>query len=263
MARPPVPGQRPRPPAPGVGAVGLAPAQRWPWLLALLALLALVAWRCAPREPATLGPVPPPTGQRTANVIDLCLAIDDSSSTGETDPANRRYQAARFLAGFLAQQSRPARPDRVCVVHFGGDAPEELALPLTPVTDRAAIDAAIATPTDLGDTNFVAADERLAELLGSPLPGHHQVVITFTDGVPSSSGSSDSFDAISRSLDNLPRRSTHLIALDENGAFDSVRSEWESLGLGSIRELSGLQGNELEHAFAHIVVDELGMQWGS
>lgn len=262
MARPPVPGQRPSPAGMGVGAVALAPSRRWPWVLLLLAALALVGWRCAPRPPEELGAVPAPTGQRTTDVIDLCLVIDDSSSTSETDPADGRYVAARFAVDFLAEQSQSGRPDRVCVVHFGGDAPEELALPLTPVTDPTAIDAATAGPTDLGDTNFVAADERAAELLGAPAPGHHQVVIVFTDGVPTSSAA-DPFDEISRSLDDLPRRSTHLIALDESDEFDSVRDEWEGMGLGSIQELSDLQGNKLEHAFARIIVDELGMDWGS
>lgn len=261
MARASVPGQRPPLPGGQVRGTRLVPARRWPWLLLLLIPVALISRACDGRQ-GDLGPVPAPEGQRIDEPIDLCLVVDDSTSTLDSDPDAVRYEAARFAADFLARQSVTARPDQVCVVHFGEDAPFELTLPLTPVDRMGEIQAAIQVVTPLGGTNFVAAHERAAELLGPADAGRHRVVILFTDGVPSSGSGADPFAEISASLDGLPRYDTHLVALDQDGAFGDVADEWEGMGLGSITRLSDIDGRRLEHAFARILVDELGMEWG-
>lgn len=258
--RPPAPGQGSMPTAATVYGPGLDPPRRWPWWLLALAMGVAVLWACDPLDDGDLGPVPEPVGQRIDEPIDLCLVIDDSSSTLDTDPEGNRYDAARFAARFLARQSHPDRPDRVCVVHFGGDAPRRLALPLTPVEQLARIEAAIQPVGQLGDTDFAAAHARATTLLGPDRPDRRQVMIEFTDGIPS--GGPDVFARIAGSLDTLPRYHSHLIALDEADQFDDVRTEWDRMGLAGIQELSEIDGNRLEHAFARILVDELGMQWG-
>ncbi len=259
-----------------VRSVRIAGPRRWPRILVVLFALgiALVGLGLAAGATARtigrlasggadLGPVPDPVGPRIDTGLDLCLIIDDSGSTASTDPSFTRYEAARFLVEFLAEQAEPGVDDRICVVHFGSSATRSLALPLTLLHDRAAINDALVPPLDQGGTNFVAANTLASELMAGSDPSRHKVVVIFTDGQPSAGTDDAVFAAISRSLDGLPRWSTHLIALDDGDEYDDIHQQWERLGLGSTQRLSQLEGRHLEHAFAHIVVDELSMTWGS
>jgi hypothetical protein len=218
--------------------------------------------------------IPEPLGLRLSDDLLVVLVIDESGSTGTTDPLGLRHLDARLALRFLRRHGH-GRDDHAAVIHFA-DRPV-LACPPTPLRrGYRRLARRLSRPAITGGTAFVPALELAVQLclaeterrarsarrrLGPVRPADPPVrplVLWFTDGL-----TGEPLGAIADALAPLGAEHVHLVALDHDGAFAAARPAFEALGLGSIWRLRRIDGAAFELALGRVLVDELGMVWGS
>lgn len=192
--------------------------------------------------------VQPPDGLDLNEVkkVDLVVAIDDSGSVYAPwgDPHGVRRAAGISVARLLAR----SKGARVGVVHWGTNAPEQLAVPLTDARQRKAIEAAFAIPPTLGGNNFPAALARSREVLQASDPSRTQIVYVITDGIEVvGSAAVDEVKLLSPG-------SVHVLLVDHSrGCTPELEAGWAALPLGSFTRLEVFDTKAMANQIAEIV----------
>jgi hypothetical protein len=217
--------------------------------------------------------IPEPLGLRTTDDLLVVLVLDESGSTGTTDPLGLRHLDSRLALRFLRRHSH-GRDDHVAVIHFA-DQPVTACPPLPLRRRYHRIVTSLSRPTITGGTAFVPALRMATRLVldhaeraaRAQRPFHAQMeqgdrsvralVVWFTDGL-----SSEPLAAVAEAVAPVGADRVHLVALDQDGAFAAAQPAFDSLGLGSIRRLRRMDGAALELAMGRVLVEELGMDWG-
>lgn len=251
-----------RPPSPR----RLRPARRrWPLLL-LVPIAAWVGLRLADDDSPTQAAAPTttgapvstlvsfqaPTGERSTAARCWMVAIDESSSMSSADSLGTRADAVRATAEFLAAHGLDG--DRIGETWFADEAQ------VTPAVATADF-APSATKHDVGSgTELASALNATFDSMTSNCADAQQVLVLVSDG---QAASQPDFDAITTFLTGRGRDvNVHLIAMNENQAFESARAFWEdpAIGLDSITTVSGFTGDEIAAAVARILSVETGQQ---
>jgi hypothetical protein len=200
--------------------------------------------------------LPEPIGWPDSKVADVDLVIcqDDSGSMYGTcgDPGGVRRAVALSLVGLL--RSGP-RGSRVAVVHWGSDAPAELAMPLTdPRRHHRRVLQAFAIPSQLGGTDLAAGLSRACELLAASSPDRVQLVLVLTDGLQ------DVGSALEQELRLLPARCVHILLIDRHqNCTPELERRWRAMPLGSFTRLD-LDNAQLSWQAASILANAVGLQ---
>lgn len=235
---------------------------RWPWLFALVPVAVAGWWwqRDDVGEPVEAAPTPTvpgavafgaPTGERSTDARCFMIAIDESSSMASADQTGVRADAVRATSEFLAAYGVDG--DRIGTTWFAETAA---------TTDPGRPDAVVlgAAPSTLG------AGTRIAEGLLSAQAGldrtcgdEQQVVVLVSDGEASGPGE---FTAAADAITSATDVTTHLIAMNDNDAFESSRTFWEdpALGVASIQTITSFGRDEVARAVAAILSIETGQQ---
>ena len=251
-----------RPPSPR----RLRPARRrWPLLL----LVPVAVWGAlrfadddSPSEAAapTASDVPDstlvsfqaPTGERSTGARCWMVAIDESSSMSSADSLGTRADAVRAAAEFLAAYGLDG--DRIGETWFADEAQVTSAVPTADFAPSAA-------KHDVGSgTALASALDATYDSMTTNCAGAEPVLVLVSDGQASSQ---PDFDAIAAFLTGRGVDiNVHLIAMNENQAFESARPFWEdpTIGIDSITTVSGFGSDEIATAVAGILSDETGQQ---
>ena len=193
-----------------------------------------------------------PTGERSTGARCWMVVIDESSSMSSADSLGTRADAVRATAEFLAAHGLAG--DRIGETWFADDAD------VTPAVPTAQFVPSVAKH-DVGSGTMLAnALTTTVDSMTSSCAGAKPVLVLVSDGQASSQ---PDFDAITTLLTGLARDvSVHLIAMNENQAFESARPYWEdpALGLQSITAVTGFGSDEIAAAVAGILSTETGQQ---
>lgn len=189
-------------------------------------------------------PVPEKGSRTMKRPLLIDIAVDESSSMGESDPDARRWTDTATFGRWLATYQHV--DDLVAVTRF---------------TDRASSGAAVSTreltrapqslaPHPTGDgTAFMPVVEEAREIFA----GHrdaYRILILLTDG--------DADDA-PRAIAALPKLADRVfvVALDKGKAWDEARKPWESAGF-AVTKLGNRRPNEIGRALAIAVMHATG-----
>lgn len=209
------------------------------------------------RLPAMLGAPRAEQAKRVANTP-VAFVIDDSGSLyfgAGGDTTGVRYAAALSLLGLI----RRAGGGNAAVVHYGSNAPEELATPpLDAKRDWRQLKQALTIPVpNLGGTNVASGLARCAEALAGAGPGD-PVVYIVGDGIEAVSATAR------QALEALPPNSAHLLLVDRSGACDAaLEAGWRSLPLASIERLEVFDAGAMAWQLAEIFASSIGLQMPS
>jgi uncharacterized protein YegL len=204
--------------------------------------------------------------------IDMVFVLDQSQSMGgghgevATDPHGLRFQAVRYAIESLNLKSNAAAPHRVGLVQFGSNAPQDLAYPLTAVSDVSRIQAltGLLANRNLVWTNFTEALRRAAALLdegGAIATDRLPAIILLTDGSPDDPRHltrDGYFKEIAQVVaqDLQSRVSFYVIGIDTTGQFwHTDEPEWRNVTGGKTYGVS--QVSDLNGTFNDIVRDVL------
>lgn len=213
---------------------------------------ALPAWNRESIPSLDSPTVPLPIGSRDAQPCDICFILDDSGSTGGTDPNAFRYVAARRIVNLLADGvGGPRLDDRIAVIHFADHARPWL--PLTSIRkkpQRNLIRQSLRQLTG-GGTAIVPPIDLAATLLRS---GHDaKIAILFTDG-ESGETAAQLADAVAK----LPVGALHVIVLGS-----VLPAQWLDVPVGSVTALADLStADAIEWAMARALYTALSLGWG-
>ena len=147
------------------------------------------------------------------------VAVDDSGSTGDSDPKDLRHQAVRALGTWMGRYARPE--DRAAVVRFAEAATSSGVV--DPEALAAGAPALAEDPQDGRLTNVgPVVDE--AEPLLRGASGAERLVIVVTDGeVPDAEAS---LARLKRLADRIV-----VVALDRGDQWDANASSWKQPGI--------------------------------
>jgi von Willebrand factor type A domain len=235
----------------------------WPLLALLVPIAAIAAWRlvddggpsaAAEREPAD-GAIAfdAPIGDRITGPRCLMVVVDESSSMTEADATGARADAVQAAADFLQAYGLPE--DRIGTTWFADDADV-----VGPDPASTATAARAAESTALGSGTKIASALRSALAAMATGCGRAQpVLVLVSDGQASGPAQFELARDVIAGADGLD---LHMIALDGNQAFDSVRSFWAdpALGLDSIETISSFGRDEVAAAMAAILTLETGQR---
>lgn len=238
--------------------------RRWPLLLAVAPIAAWLAVRAlddpAPSAALAATTAPPgstlvafdaPTGSRTTDARCWMIVIDESSSMAASDAAGTRADAVRATAEFLAAYGLDG--DRIGVTWFADRADVQPPAAAASV----ALGSRPRTPVGSG-TRIAAALDETAAAMDRSCGDTDRVAVLVSDGQATSA---DDFDAIARLVADSGI-GVHLIAMNGDGTFDTVRPSWDdpAIGVRSIREITSFGGDEVADAVAAILSAETGQQ---
>ncbi|MDX6720552.1 MAG: hypothetical protein QOJ63_2806 [Solirubrobacteraceae bacterium] len=247
----------PRPPRPPLGAtirefvtlgaVVLLVAALLDGTIQVGRLAVVAAWAeakdLATKDPIVL-PVPEKGTRTMKRPLLIDIAVDESSSMGESDPGGRRWIDTATFGRWLARYQRA--DDLVAVTRFT-DRAESGEILSTRALTRAPRNLA---PDPAGDgTAFMPVVDEARKIFA----GHkaaYRILILLTDG-----NSSDAGDAIA-ALPNVADR-VFVVALDKGEAWDKARGAWESAGF-PVTKLGNRQPNEIGRALASAVMEATG-----
>ena len=179
------------------------------------------------------------------------LLMDDSGSMYGPggDPTGVRYAAGRSIAGWLGRNGG----GQLGVIHWGSNAPHELAVPPCDVRlHRRRIRDALVIPPTLGGNNLSDA-LRLAARYPTAHPGGADVTIVITDGM-------EDFSLDLRTpMTALPPASVHILLVDRSHGCDAAFEEnWRALPLGSFTRLDDNDVRHMTYQIAELICREIG-----
>lgn len=211
---------------------------------------------------------PRPSGRRNGLALAAVVVIDDSGSTGSTDPKGHRYVAAKRVVRWVRDDAmkRPASPqsgqrgrrrqqfdDAIGVVHFA-DEPRPV-LPLTSLKSHfETVIRSLNKATD-GGTAIVPAMDAAAALHrsdGKRIP----ITLVFTDG-----GIGEDLNQLATALDRHEPGSVHVVIFDETGGAQQVADQWARLPFGSVTAVDSMATSGIESLYARPIVEAMGLTW--
>jgi hypothetical protein len=193
-----------------------------------------------------------PTGERTTAARCWMVVIDESSSMSSADSLGTRADAVRATAEFLAAHGLDG--DRIGETWFADDADVTPAVPTTRFVPSV-VKHDVGSGTELAEALNATVDSMTASCEGAK-----PVIVLVSDGQATSQ---PDFDAIATLFTGRGREvNVHLIAMNENQAFEPARPFWEdpAIGLQSITTVSGFGSAEVAAAVAGILSVETGQQ---
>ena len=227
--------------------------RRWPWIVALLAVLVGLGWYSvhhhaeaveadsAPRSFAA------PRGSRNTTARCFIVVIDESSSMAGSDPNHLRAGAINETVRFLRAYGLPG--DELGGGWFADS---------TAFTDPSTVGSVTtdwSAPNVGGGTNMVAAvveaEQKLGQCSAQP------VLLLVTDG------QADDMTAVGNLIRGLSADTrVHLVAMNIDGGYDSIAQAWEdpALGIDSIERIDEVRPLAVAQAIAHILELETGQQ---
>lgn len=209
-------------------------------------------------EPVYLPPMRGASREEQAEMLKRVVVfflLDDSGSLyfgPGGDVTGIRYAASLSLVGLM----RRAGGGRAGVVHYGSQAPIELASPSLDVKrERRQLEAALTIPVpNLGGTNVASGFSRCAELLPED-PDVEVVVYLIGDGLEVVS------PEVNRTISALPPQSVHLLLVDRSESCDAaLEAGWRSLPLGSMHRLDAFDTKAMAWQLAEIFASSIGLQ---
>ena len=239
--------------------------RRWPLLLLLVPIAAWGAVRLTDDDPPTEALAPTtsapvstlvsfqaPVGERTTSERCWMVVIDESSSMSSSDSLGTRADAVRATAEFLAAYGLDG--DRIGETWFADQAD------VTPaVATNAFVPSTLKHSVGSG-TRIAAALQATSDAMATSCGSAQPVIILVSDGQASSQ---PEFDQI-RTFLTGPAADVHvhLVAMNENQAFEPVRAFWQdpTIGIDSITAVSGFGSDEVAAAVAAILTTETGQQ---
>jgi Mg-chelatase subunit ChlD len=193
-----------------------------------------------------------PTGERSTGARCWMVVIDESSSMSSADSLGTRADAVRATAEFLAAYGLDG--DRIGETWFADDAD------VTPAAPTGQFAPSVAKHDVGSGTELTNALTAAVESMASSCAGAKPVLVLVSDGQASSQ---PDFDGIATLLTSRGGDvNVHLIAMNENAAFESARGFWEdpALGLRSITAVTGFGSTEVAAAVAGVLSTETGQQ---
>ena len=229
--------------------------RRWPWLVALLALvLALGRYalerhssvQAADRTPRSFTA---PRGSRLTTARCIIVVIDESSSMTTSDPSGLRARAIDETVRFLVSFGLPGD-------EIGGGWFADTSSYADPVVVSKA--ASTWVPPNLGgSTNMTGALADVAPVLERCTA--QPVLLLVTDG------QADDLEVVRQRIHALPPDvRIHLVAMNVDGGYVSVAPFWEdpSLGIDSVERIDEVRPVAVARAVADILERETGQQIG-
>ncbi len=213
--------------------------------------------------------------------LDIFLMIDQSGSMkGDkmdpipSDPEGIRVRAAQYFVDYLQYFSDPKSRNRISIVNFGTDTPEQFQLPLTDMNSPEKIKQIKEKIQEysLGYTNFHQALVKVQDYFKKAMiPGESRqpIVIIFTDGRPQDNRSltQDRYFRelsafIEKNLLNVPIENLvrpinfefFIVALDAKGAYwPKDRAFWEQVAPQKTYHMKRANEEELEGIYGKII----------
>jgi uncharacterized protein YegL len=213
--------------------------------------------------------------------LDIFLLIDQSGSMkGDkmdpvpSDPEGIRVRAAQYFIDYLKYFADPRSRNRLSVINFGTDTPDQYQLPLTDMDtpDKIKQIKEVIQEHSLGYTNFHQALMKVKDFLKkSVIPGENRqpIVIIFTDGRPQDNrklSQTQYFEELStfieKNLKNIPVEKAvrpvnfefFIIALDARDAYWSKDHPfWEKIAPRKTYLMKKANEEELEGIYGKII----------
>ncbi|WP_325329978.1 VWA domain-containing protein, partial [Mycobacterium sp.] len=185
--------------------------------------------KCAARPislPSLAGALPNEVRQLAARVKAVYVADDSGSMYGSFgDPTGVRYAAAQSLV----ELQRRSGGGQASVVHWGSDAPEEMATPLVDVRrGRRQLDDALQIPPTLGGNDLPAALRRAMEVLSILGRSDIPLVFVLSDGIEFVTSE------VHAAVAALPKNAVHMVLVDRsNGCSPDMEKDWAKVAFGS------------------------------
>jgi len=238
--------------------------RRWPLPVIAIPLLAWAGVRLADDSERTdaLGPTSAPestlvsfeapVGERSTDARCWMVVIDESSSMSSADALGSRADAVRATAEFLAAYGLDG--DRIGVTWFADTADVTAAVP----SDSFA--ASATAPTVGSGTAISSALQSANDAMKASCDGAQPVIVLVTDGQAPTDAE---FIATAAFLTGPARDvHVHLVAMNDNQAFEPARAFWEgpALGVDSITTVDSFGSDEVAGAIARILATETGQQ---
>lgn len=149
----------------------------------LTLLVVLLQGNACKKAEAPRAPRPEPE-----RAYDIFLVLDQSGSMLTTDAQELRIKAAKYFIDYFAGFSRQDSQNRIGLVNFGTEAPQEIQFKLARIKDAPAMNALKAHLKSYArsdwDTSFIQAFSKVKELYENRSPHREPVIILFTDGEP-------------------------------------------------------------------------------
>jgi len=213
-----------------------------------------------PAQPARSIVLPPLQGASKAVIrarlarLTVFFLVDDSGSMYGTwgDPNGVRYAAARSLLELL----RRSGGARVSIIHWGTDAPADMALaPIKLPRGRKDLELALSIPPTLGGTNVLSALGRAAELTPPLVEDEQAIYFILGDGIELVT------PAINTALSALGERQVHMLLVDRSGGCDpALEAAWRSVPFGSFTRLRTFDTRAMAHQLAQIAAATLSLE---
>jgi hypothetical protein len=217
-----------------------------------------------PDRPARPISLPPMVGA-SPDEIRLLLRLlvvfflcDDSGSMYGSwgDPTGVRYAAAQSLLGLIERGSGRGASSRAAVIHWGTDAPAELALaPVDVKRGRKALRGALTVPPTLMANNLPLALARAHEMTPTLIGEEQAIYFVLSDGIE------DVTPAMHAAIGALPAGSVHMVLVDRSGGCDPAReAAWNSVAFGSFTRLKTFDTGEMARQLAEVFAASIGLQ---
>lgn len=222
--------------------------------------------------------------------FDIFLLVDQSGSMkGDamdpvpSDPEGIRIKAAKYFIDYLQYFSDPSTVNRISIINFGTDTPEDKQIPLTPLNSPDKIKSLKEKIQEysLGYTNFHQALQKALEFYQKDMvsgESRQPVVIVFTDGEPQDTRklSKEAYfkeldDFVNGKLKNikvpgvarLVSYKLFLIGLDARRAYwPHDQANWNRLTENRALLLSQASEEELEAKYGKIIEELFATQAG-
>ena len=188
-------------------------------------------------------------------VFFLC---DDSGSMYGSwgDPTGVRYAAAQSLLGLIERSSGRGASSRAGVIHWGTDAPAELALaPVDVRRGRKALKQALTVPPTLMANNLPLALSRARQMTPPLIDEEQAIYYVLTDGIE------DVTPVMHAAIAALPPGSVHMVLVDRSGGCDPAReAAWNGVAFGSFTRLKTFDTTEMAQQLAEVFAASIDLQ---
>ena len=222
----------------------------------LIAAAFLAWWLWPSSHQATAARIPTPVaGTRTlAAPLDLCIVIDESSSTDDTDPSGRRHTEAVGVATWMGRYSENKR-DEICLVQFANGAAGHAPVPVGKAP--AMLTKAFARFAKIGTGTVLAPAVGVVEREMTGLRGR-RVIVIISDGQLNHEGPQE-IRALIRRLRTVAD-DVFFVGLNGDGKWGKTQHLYENNGLAGIYTLDSFAPNVFAQTLAQIVLRETGQQ---